>query len=137
MLLKLEALQDKNIQGALVVENKGPVLRDDEVKTALSLLKDPMLIERICADFARAGIVGETTNLLVGYLACVSRKLERPLAVLIQSSSAAGKSSLMDAVLQLMPAEEQVKYSAMTGQALFYMGEKDLKHKILAIAEEA
>jgi len=136
VLLKLEALQEKNIQGALTVESKGPVLRDDEVKTALSLLKDPKLIERIQHDFARAGIVGETTNLLVGYLACVSRKLERPLAVLIQSSSAAGKSSLMDAVLQLMPAEEQVKYSAMTGQALFYMGEKDLKHKILAIAEE-
>jgi len=136
VLLKLEALQDKTIQGALAPEHKGPVLRDDEVKTALSLLKDPKLIERICADFVRAGIVGESTNLLVGYLACVSRKLERPLAVLIQSSSAAGKSSLMDAVLQLMPSEEQVKYSAMTGQALFYMGEKDLKHKILAIAEE-
>lgn len=136
VLLKLEALQDKTIQGALSVEQKGPVLRDDEVKSALSLLKDPKLIERIQTDFARAGIVGETTNLLVGYLACVSRKLERPLAVLIQSSSAAGKSSLMDAVLQLMPNEEQVKYSAMTGQALFYMGEKDLKHKILAIAEE-
>ena len=136
VLLKLEALQDQHIQGALALENKGPVLRDDEVKAALALLKDPQLIARICMDFARAGIVGEQTNLLVGYLACVSRKLERPLAVLIQSSSAAGKSSLMDAVLQLMPAEEQVKYSAMTGQALFYMGEKDLKHKILAIAEE-
>ena len=32
--------------------------------------------------------------------------------------------------------EEQVRYSAMTGQSLFYMGETDLKHKILAIAEE-
>ena len=27
-------------------------------------------------------------------------------------------------------------YSAMTGQSLFYMGEMDLKHKVLAIAEE-
>ncbi|MGH8276300.1 MAG: DNA primase, partial [Steroidobacteraceae bacterium] len=30
-----------------------------------------------------------------------------------------------------------VQYSAMTGQSLFYMGERDLKHKILALAEEA
>jgi len=30
-----------------------------------------------------------------------------------------------------------VKYSAMTGQSLFYMGETDLKHKILAVVEEA
>ena len=35
-----------------------------------------------------------------------------------------------------MPEEERVSYSAMTGQSLFYMGEEDLQHKILAIAEE-
>ena len=56
--------------------------------------------------------------------------------VIVQSSSAAGKSSLMDAVLAFVPEEERVKYSAMTGQSLFYMGETDLKHKVLAIVEE-
>ncbi len=43
---------------------------------------------------------------------------------------------LMDAVLAFVPEEERVQYSAMTGQSLFYMGETDLKHKVLAIAEE-
>jgi hypothetical protein len=38
-------------------------------------------------------------------------------------------------VLALIPEEERVAYSAMTGQSLFYMGEKDLRHKVLAIAE--
>lgn len=42
----------------------------------------------------------------------------------------------MDAVLAMMPEEEAVRYSAMSGQSLFYMGETNLKHKILAIAEE-
>ena len=42
----------------------------------------------------------------------------------------------MEAVLAFMPEEERVQYSAMTGQSLFYMGETDLKHKILAIVEE-
>ncbi len=81
-------------------------------------------------------MVGESTNLVAGYLAAVSRKLDRPLAVLIQSSSAAGKSSLMDAVLNLIPPEERLQYSAMTGQSLYYLGETNLQHKILAIAEE-
>jgi hypothetical protein len=54
----------------------------------------------------------------------------------VQSSSAAGKSSLMEAVLAFMPEEQRVQYSAMTGQSLFYMGEQDLKHKVLAIVEE-
>ena len=49
-----------------------------------------------------AGVVGEETNKLMGYLAAVSRKLEQPLAIIVQSSSAAGKSALMEAVLALM-----------------------------------
>jgi hypothetical protein len=42
----------------------------------------------------------------------------------------------MDAILSFFPKEEQVKYSAMTGQSLYYLGESNLKHKILAIVEE-
>lgn len=111
-------------------------LNDREREEALALLQDKDLLTRILNDFNQAGVVGEETNKLTGYLACVSRKLERPLAVIIQSSSAAGKSSLMESILALMPEDERVQYSAMTGQSLFYMGETNLKHKILAIAEE-
>ncbi|PHM73077.1 CHC2 zinc finger domain-containing protein [Xenorhabdus kozodoii] len=113
-----------------------PELSEAEREAALALLQDPQLISRITADLAACGVVGESTNLLAGYLAAVSRKLPKPLAVLIQSSSAAGKSSLMEAVLNLIPPEERIQYSAMTGQSLFYLGETHLQHKILAIAEE-
>src|SRR5690606_21126377 len=102
----------------------------------LALLRDPQLAERIVADVEAIGVVGEGVNALVGYLACVSRLLDKPLAILIQSTNAAGKSTLMDALLSLMPEHQRVHYSAMTGQSLFYIGEGDLRHKILAIAEE-
>jgi len=136
VLLKLEAMQEDQIRKALEPEKKAVELSDGERDTALELLKDPNLMQRILADFERCGVVGEETNKLVGYLAAVSRKLEEPLAVVIQSSSAAGKSALMEAVLAFVPEEERVQYSAMTGQSLFYMGETDLRHKILAIVEE-
>ena len=137
VLLKLEALQDAAIQDALKPKAPAlPAMTADEHMAALHLLADKDLPARILADFEAVGVVGEATNKLVGYLAAVSRKLERPLAVVIQSSSAAGKSSLMDAVLSFVPEEERVQYSAMTGQSLFYMGQTNLKHKILAIAEE-
>jgi DNA primase catalytic core len=136
VLLKLEALQQARIEQALKVEDSAPAMSEEERAAGLELLRDPKLLDRILADFEVCGIVGERTNKLVGYLAAVSRKLERPLAVLVQSSSAAGKSSLMDAVLAFMPAEERIKYSAMTGQSLFYMGGMNLQHKILAIVEE-
>ncbi|MFL1547387.1 CHC2 zinc finger domain-containing protein [Pseudomonas sp. O39] len=136
LLLKLEGLQEASIQAALAPKNPTPTLSAEDELAALNLLRAPNLIERIEADLTRCGVVGESYNLLAGYLAAVSRKLDQPLAVLIQSSSAAGKSSLMDAVLNLMPEEERIQYSAMTGQSLFYLGETDLQHKILAIAEE-
>jgi hypothetical protein len=136
VLLKLEQLQDQQIRAALLPKDTTVRLSDEETAAALALLKDPRLLDRILEDFRRCGVVGEETNKLVGYLAAVSRKLEDPLAVVIQSSSAAGKSSLMEAVLAFMPEEERVKYAAMTGQSLFYMGETNLKHKILAIVEE-
>ena len=136
VLLKLESLQDKHIEEALSAKDETIELTDKDKAAALELLKQPNLIERILSDFDACGVVGEETNKLVGYLAATSRKLDKPLAVVIQSSSAAGKSSLMDAVLRFIPAEEQVGYSAMTGQSLFYMGGMNLQHKILSIAEE-
>jgi DNA primase catalytic core len=136
VLSKLEQLQEEQIKKALEPKEKTVVVGDEERAAALDLLRDPRLVERILADFERCGVIGEEVNKLTGYLAATSRKLEEPLAIIIQSSSAAGKSSLMEAVLALMPDEERVKYSAMTGQSLFYMGETDLKGKILAIVEE-
>jgi DNA primase catalytic core len=135
VLLKLEEIHEQKLL-APKAETTGPKLTEDDERAALALLRDPKLLSRIAEDFERCGVVGEQTNTLVGYLAATSRKLDRPLAVVIQSSSAAGKSSVMEAVLELMPEEERTQYSAMTGQSLFYLGETDLRHRILAIVEE-
>lgn len=136
VLRKLEELQERAIEQTLQPQDPVLAIPQEEAQAALTLLQDPKLLDRILADFTRCGVVGEETNKLIGYLAATSRKLEAPLAVMVQSSSAAGKSSLMEAVLAFMPAEDKVQYSAMTGQSLFYMGAMDLKHKILALAEE-
>lgn len=133
LLLKLEELQDNHIEDLTTAKELTPLMTEAENRAALEFLRDPQLLDRIVNDFQ---VVGERTNKLMGYLAAVSRKLDQPLAIIIQSSSAAGKTALMEAVLGFVPPEDQVKYSAMTGQSLFYMGETNLKHKILAIVEE-
>jgi DNA primase catalytic core len=135
ILLELERLQAERL-AAEAQQAKTVTLQGEEREAAIALLKSPDLLWRIERDLTRCGVVGEATNKLVGYLAALSRKLDAPLAVTIQSTSAAGKSALMEAVLGLVPAEERIQYSALTGQSLFYMGERDLQHKVLAIAEE-
>jgi len=136
VLLQLEEAQEALMRDALTPKVNTVTLSEQDTAEALALLKEPRLLDRILADFEKCGVVGEETNKLVGYLAVVSRKLDQPLAVVIQSSSAAGKSSLMDAVLAFVPPEEQLKYSAMTGQSLYYLGGNDLRHKVLAIVED-
>jgi DNA primase len=137
VLLKLEALQDELVsQASKPAAAAAPILSADQEAQALELLRAPDLMQRIVSDLHALGVVGENTNLMAAYLAAVSRKLDTPLAVLIQSTSAAGKSALMDAVLSLMPEKECLRYSAMTGQSLYYLGENNLSHKILAISEE-
>jgi DNA primase catalytic core len=136
VLLKLEEMQDEQIKKALDPKPAAVAIGDEDRAAALELLRDPDLTGRILRDFELCGVVGEETNKLTGYIAAVSRHLEAPLAVILQSSSAAGKSSLMDSILAFLPEEHRIEYSAMTGQSLFYMGETDLKNKVLAIVEE-
>lgn len=136
LLLALEQAQEKRLGMGLDETEEMVELTPEERREAMALLQSPKLLEKITTSYDEAGIVGEANNLLAAYLACASRKLRKPLAVIIQSTSAAGKSTLMEAVLSFFPDEEQVKYSAMTGQSLYYLGESNLKHKILAIVEE-
>lgn len=136
LLLHLEDLQRKQIEAASQPNPRIPEMTPLEHDEAMALLRDPRLLTRINEDLTACGIVGESTNKVVGYLAAVSRKLRRPLGVMIQSSSSAGKTSLMDAILALMPAEEQLRFTGMTGQSLFYLQADSLQHKILAISED-
>lgn len=117
---------------------KTPVQRmtRTEEEEALDFLKSPSLFNRILEDFETIGLTGEDANKLMGYIAATSRKLEEPLSVLVQSRSAAGKSTLQDAVIMLIPTEDYIKYTRLTGQALFYKEEDSLVHKLLAIEEE-
>ena len=79
MLLELEKLQLDRIEAA--TQTHKPVeLTAAEKRSAMKLLKDPKLIDRILEDLDVCGLAGEETNKLVCYLACVSRRLDHPLA---------------------------------------------------------
>ena len=104
-------------------------------KEAEELGKRPDLMEQILADYERCGLVGERANKLLCYLTMTSRKLEKPLSVLILSSSGAGKTALQDAALLFCPPEDLVKLTSVSGKALFYKEQGSLKHKVLALEE--
>ncbi|MGH8020362.1 MAG: CHC2 zinc finger domain-containing protein [Opitutaceae bacterium] len=136
ILGKLEELQEARLRAETAPKKPEADIPAALLEQARALARDPRLWDLIPEHAARCGIAGERVNVRVGYLGTVSRLLDRPLAIIIQSSSAAGKTTLMDATLAFVPLAARIKYSAMTGQSLFYMGGVDLAHKILAIVEE-
>ena len=87
VLMAAEALVEEAIRRAQEPDDTTVVLDADERAAALELLQDPKLVDRITDDFARVGMVGEATNCLVGYLATISRLLDKPLAVIVQSTT--------------------------------------------------
>jgi 5S rRNA maturation endonuclease (ribonuclease M5) len=117
-------------------ETQAAPMTAGEKQAAMELLRSPRLCERIVEDFKRCGFEGERETVLTAYLAALSRKLPDPLGVLIIARSGAGKSALQDAVCGLVPPEDLVRVTRLTGQALFYKDPDSLKQKLLSIAEE-
>jgi DNA primase catalytic core len=113
------------------------LITDTDKAEAMKLGRHPDLVGEILRDLERFGLVGETTNKTIGYVAMTSRKMDDPLSLLILSGSGAGKSLLQDTLLKLCPDEDLVKLTSLTGEALFYMGQDALKHKVLALEEHA
>ena len=111
------------------------VMTPEERKEGEAMGRNPELISQIMSDYEHCGLVGELNNKLLCYLAMTSRKLQKPLSVLILSSSGAGKTALQDTALQFCPPEDLVKLTSLSGKALFYKESTSLKNKVLALEE--
>ncbi|MBE3598403.1 MAG: hypothetical protein IMX02_06265 [Limnochordaceae bacterium] len=109
---------------AEALEKAGPLARSPDILAEL---------ERI---LPRLGLVGEADNAKLLYLAVTSRLLERPVHVVVEGPSSAGKTHLVKTALKLLPDGQAVDATAMSSHALFYMGD-DLQHKTFFVQEAA
>lgn len=111
-------------------------MSETEQKEAVEALKSKDLFNIILGGFDVLGYIGEKKNKLIGFLAVVSRLLQKPLAVLFLSRPGAGKTELQNCICKLAPPEHVIQYTRLTGQSLFYREPNALKNKVLAIEEE-
>ena len=111
------------------------VMKEKDKESAMAFLTNPDLFSEILRDFEIVGYTGEETNKLLCYIAAISRKMDSPLSIMVQSRSGSGKTFLQDTALSLIPEEDYIKYTRLTDQVLFYKQGNSLAHKILAIEE--
>ena len=112
-------------------EVKKKILSPSEREEAINFLMQPGLIERTNEAIGKAGVIGEHYNRLLMFIIFTSRKRENPLHIISFGSSGAGKSHLQEKVSELIPEEDKVPSTSFTSNALYYMGEYDLQHKII------
>jgi hypothetical protein len=112
------------------------VLSEAEKNEGMAFLQSPNIFDQIDQDMTRLGYVGERINKIITYLVATSRKMDSPLASIIVSRSAAGKSKLVETVEKFMPPEDVVSMTASTDQAFYYMTDGMMKHKLVTISEQ-
>lgn len=102
---------------------------------AEDLKRHPNIIDEVISDITKLGYVGEDNNKALLYLVGVSAAMSNPLGAYIAAESSAGKSALTDKVVSLFPPDRIFFISRMTAHALYYVGEDDLRHKWIIVAE--
>ncbi len=127
-LQQLEELQTKD-------EKQKKILTPDEREAAINFLMQPNLMQRTNDSIGKAGVIGEVGNRLLMYTIFTSRKRETPLHIISFGSSGAGKSHLQEKVAELIPEEDKVPSTSFTTNALYYMGEYNLQHKLILIED--
>src|SRR5438552_12335922 len=100
------------------------------------LAHEPRILDRIAAELAQAGLVGEERAAKLVYLVLTSRFLDRPLCAVINGQSSGGKNFVTDQVLALFPASAFYRLTGMSERALAY-GTEPLSHRVLVVAEAA
>lgn len=112
-------------------------MTESEKEEALTSLKDPNLMGVIKQGFEALGYVGDDSVKIISFLVAISRKIDQPLSCTIVSQYGAGKSFLIDTILELTPEEECVHYSRISSQALLYVDKHEFENKVIVIEEKA
>jgi hypothetical protein len=105
-------------------------------QAADDLIREPDVLSRFGETVQARGLIGETGNAKILYLAHTSRLFERPVSVAIKGISAGGKSFTVESVLRFFPPEAYFERTGMSEHALPYSDE-DFKHRHIVIYEHA
>jgi len=90
---------------------------------------------RTMEDIGRAGVIGEENNRLLMYLIFTSRKRDNPLHVISFGSSGIGKTHLQEKVSALIPEEDKLEITSLSGNAFYYFGQQELRNKLILIED--
>jgi hypothetical protein len=132
---ELEKYRLEELERQTSKEDKRKLLSTEEIKQAQQYLKAPNLMVRTMDDIGRSGVIGEANNRLLMYLIFTSRKRDNPLHVISLGSSGIGKTHLQERVSALIPEEDKLEITTLSGNAFYYFGQQELRNKLILIED--
>lgn len=132
---ELEKYRLEEIEKQSAGQDKRKMLTTEETKAAQEYLKAPNLIERTREGIGKAGVIGEEDNRLLMYLIFTSRKRDNPLHVISLGSSGIGKTHLQEKISALIPEEDRLEITTLSGNAFYYFGQQELRNKLILIED--
>jgi ABC-type dipeptide/oligopeptide/nickel transport system ATPase component len=112
-----------------------PALTKEAVEEATAFLKSNNLLLTTNNLIGQSGVIGEELNRLIMYIVFTSRKMQRPLHIISFGSSGSGKSHLQEKVSELIPTEDKIELTSVSGNAFYYYVNDDLGHKVILIED--
>jgi hypothetical protein len=92
-------------------------------------------MDELAEDIAQLGVAGETGLAIAEYIIGTSRKLDKPLAGGNKSTTATGKSKVLETIISLLPPEDVLVATDITQNALYYLPPGSLRHKLVVVGE--
>src|SRR5205085_6146122 len=103
-------------------------------RAAGELVREADILGRFGETVQACGLIGETNNAKILYLAHTSRVFERPVSVAMKGISAGGKSFTVETVLRFFPQDAYFERTGMSEHALPYSDE-NFAHRHIIIYE--
>lgn len=135
LINQLENYRLRELESSKLESSKVKPLSEEDKQAAVEFLSAPELLGRTNEMIGKAGIIGEEHNRLLMYIIFTSRKMPRPLHIVSFGSSGVGKSHLQEKVSELIPQEDKIEITSLTGNAFYYFDKDELGHKLILIED--
>ena len=137
VLLELEGVRDRRLLGVLQPAEPVPAMTSEEREEALTWLKAPNLIGGVCAKRSTRSASSARKTPRWCRIWPASRAIGGPLAIIVQMRQRRRQDDAHGCGARVLPGGGAHQILGDDRPILYYLGETNLKHKILAIVEEA
>ena len=133
----LEAYRDEQVlptYSNIEETNSESITPSDKIK-AIEFLKSEDLLRKLDERLELTGVVGEERTRMLLFVVASSLISSQPLHAIVQASSGAGKSHLVNAIMACIPQTMCINSTSISSKGFNHFGENALMNKLFVIQD--